>query len=62
MFTDRWRLTLWVKTPNSGLSYRKQRVLYFKDEKTLKRYYEEHYKAAQTKWDTTHKFVSLVIM
>lgn len=61
MFTDRWRLTLWVKTPNSGMDYRKQRVLFFKSKKALFDFIQDTYYAAQISIDNEKKTVSCVV-
>ncbi len=61
MFTDKWRLTLWIKTPNNGMNYRKQRVLFFKSKKALFDFIQDTYYAAQISIDNEKKTVSCVV-
>ena len=61
MHVDKWRLTIWVKTPNNLMNYRKQQVRFFKSKKALFDFIQDTYHAAQISIDNEKKTVSCVV-
>lgn len=61
MHVDKWRLTIWVKTPNNLMNYRKQQVRFFKSKKALFNFIQDSYYAAQITIDNEQKTVSCVV-